>query len=113
MISFDSTRWSPLNQRRWLNFKANKRGFYSLLIFLVLFVVTLFAELLANDKPLLVSYQGSLYTPFLNSYAETTFGGDFETEADYRDEYVKGLIEENGWILWPPIRYSYDTINYQ
>ncbi len=113
MSLFRVSDWSPLNQRRWQNFRANKRGFYSLIFFSLLFLLTLFAELIANDKPLLVAYKGELYTPFLNSYAETTFGGDFETEADYRDEYVRELIENDGWILWPLIRYSYDTINYQ
>lgn len=104
--------WSPLNQRRYANFKANKRGYYSLWIFSVLFVLTLFAELLANDKPLLVYYDGGLYTPIAEVYAETEFGGEFETEADYRDEYVVDLIEGKGWMIWPPIRYSYDTHNY-
>lgn len=74
--------------------------------------ICLFAEIIANDKPILVSYNGSLYTPFLHSYPETTFGGDFETETDYRDPFVKDLIAQNGWIVWPPIRFSYDTISY-
>jgi len=113
MHMFNSSAWSPLNQRRLANFKANRRGYVSLWIFMVLFVLSLFAEVIANDKPLLVSYDGGLYTPFLNHYAETEFGGEFETEADYRDEYVIELIEGNGWMLWPPIRYSYDTHNFQ
>ena len=107
-----SGRISPINRRRWHNFKSNRRGYWSLWIFLVLFVVTLFAELIANDKPLLISYDGSFYAPLYKVYPETVFGGEFETEADYRDPYVVELIEEKGgWILWPPIRYSYDTIN--
>ena len=110
---FNSDSWSPLNRRRLANFRANKRGFYSLILFSVLFFISLFAELIANDKPLLVSYKSELFTPFLNSYPETTFGGDFETEADYRDEYVAELINEDGWMVWPLIKYSYDTINYQ
>lgn len=110
---FNSTQWTPLNQRRLANFKANKRGFYSLILFSILFFTTLFAELIANDKPILVSYNSQLYVPFLTSYPETEFGGDFETEADYRDEYVAELINENGWMIWPLIKYSYDTINYQ
>lgn len=109
----NTSSWSPLNRRRLANFKANKRGYYSLILFSILFFASLFAEIIANDKPLLVSYQGELYTPFLNSYPETAFGGDFETEADYRDEYVAELINEEGWMLWPLIQYSYDTINYQ
>jgi len=103
---------SPLNRRRWANFKANKRGFWSLWIFLVLFCVALFAEFVANDRPLLMKFDGHYYTPVFASYPETTFGGDFETEASYRDPYVKKMIEAKGWILWPPIRYSYQTINY-
>lgn len=113
MALFNSSTWSPLNQRRFTNFKNNKRGFYSLLLFSVLFVVSLFAEFLANDKPILVYFDNQLYTPIFNGYSETTFGGDFETEADYRDEYVNELINAKGWMVWPPIRYSYDTINYQ
>lgn len=103
---------NPITRRRLDNFKANKRGYWSLWIFAVLFVLSLFAELIANDKPLLVSYENSLYTPFLAEYAETEFGGFFETEADYRDPEVKELIEEKGWIVWPLIRYSYGTINF-
>ena len=102
---------SPINQRRWESFKANRRGLWSLRIFLFMFLVTLCAEFIANDKPLMLRYDGSLYAPVFFSYPETAFGGDFETEADYRDPYVKKLIEDKGWILWPPIRYSYNTIN--
>ncbi len=105
-------RLTPLTWRRWHNFKANRRGWWSLWVFLVLFVITLFADFIANDKPLLISYDGGFYAPIFVSYPETTFGGDFETEADYRDPYLAELIaEKQGWILWPPIRYSYDTIN--
>ncbi len=104
---------SPINQRRLENFKANRRGYWSMILFLGLFVLSLFAEVIANDKPLLISYKGGYFTPFLIEYPETTFGGDFETETDYRDPFVQELIdEEEGWILWPPIRYSYTTINY-
>jgi len=105
--------FSPINQRRLENFKANKRGYWSMMLFLGLFVISLFAEVIANDKPLLISVEGEIYTPFLVAYPETAFGGDFETEADYRDPFVSELIEEKGgWMLWPPIRYSYTTINY-
>ncbi|WP_135080988.1 ABC transporter permease [Terasakiella sp. SH-1] len=104
---------TPLNQRRWENFKKNRRGFWSLWLFLILFGVSLFAELIANDKPLLISYEGSLYTPFMTEYPETTFGGFFETEAEYRDPEVQSLITDaGGWIVWPMVRYSYDSINY-
>lgn len=103
---------SPLARRRLSQFRANKRGFWSLWIFLALFLVALFADFIANDKPLLIGYKGSLYAPVVTNYPETVFGGDFETEADYRDPYVVDLIEKDGWMVWPPIRYSYDTINY-
>jgi len=99
----------PLTRRRLENFKANKRGFWSLWIFLFLFVVSLFAEVIANDRPILIAYDGDFYTPFLVSYAETEFGGEFPTEADYTDLFVVELVEKKGWILWPPIRFSYDT----
>ncbi|HNQ92946.1 MAG TPA: ABC transporter permease, partial [Alphaproteobacteria bacterium] len=88
MLSF-----SPVTQRRWAQFKANKRGYWSLWIFLVLFVVAMSANLIANSKPLLVDYKGSTYVPFLKSYPETLFGGELETEADYRDPYVAELIK--------------------
>lgn len=104
---------SPINQRRLENFRANRRGYWSMIIFLGLFILSLFAELVANDKPLLISYKDDLYTPFIIEYPETAFGGDFETEADYRDPFVSELIEEEGgWMVWAPIRYSYTTINY-
>ncbi|MEH6403128.1 MAG: ABC transporter permease [Sneathiella sp.] len=104
---------SPINERRLENFKANKRGYWSMIFFLGLFVLSLFAEVIANDKPLLISVKGEIYVPFLVSYPETAFGGDFETEADYRDPFVSELIDENGgWMVWAPIRYSYTTINY-
>jgi microcin C transport system permease protein len=106
-------RLSPINQRRLHNFRSNRRGWWSLWIFAVLFGLSLFAEFLANDKPLLISYKGDWYLPVLVEYPETTFGGEFETEADYRDPYIQELIQgSGGWMLWPPIRYSYDTINY-
>ena len=131
---------SPLNQRRWRNFKANRRAYWSFWIFLVLFGLSLFAELLANDKPLLLRHKGAFYAPIFQFYPETAFGGDFRTEAAYRDPEVQCLIVaagseacwddpagvlaearaqgtaggeaiQKGWILWPPIPYSYNTIN--
>jgi microcin C transport system permease protein len=103
---------SPVSLRRWKNFKANKRGFWSLWIFLTLFIVSLFAEFIANEKPFLVKYDGGYYSPIFASYPETTFGGEFATEADYRDPYVQELIaKKDGWMIWPLIRYSYRTIN--
>lgn len=103
---------SPLTRRRLANFRANRRGWWSLWIFLAIFVLSLGAEFLANDKPLLVSFDGDFYCPVFKEYPETMFGGEFATEADYRDEYVVELIEEKGWMLWPPIPFAYDTINY-
>ncbi len=103
---------SPLTQRRLTNFKANRRGYWSFWIFLVLFGVTLFAEFVSNDNPLLVKFDGHYYVPVFASYPETTFGGEFQTEAKYRDPFVKKLIEAKGWMLWPPIPFSYNTINY-
>ncbi len=131
---------SPLNRRRWRNFRANRRAYWSLIVFAVLFGLSLFAELLANDKPLLVRFQGQFYTPIFTFHSERTFGGDFQTEAVYRDAEVQCLIRTGGaplclddpdaamaearergtvegeaivpgWILWPPIPYSYRTVN--
>lgn len=105
-------RLSPLNLRRWENFKANRRGYWSFWIFMALFVISLFAELIANDRPLLVKFDGRFYFPAVVNYSETTFGGDFETTADYRDPFLQKLIaEKDGWMLWPPVRYSYGTHN--
>lgn len=103
---------SPLNKRRWQNFKSNRRGYWSFWIFGVLFFVSLFAELIANDRPFLVKFDGKLYFPAFINYSETTFGGDFETAADYRDPYLQKLItDKGGTMVWPLIRYSYGTHN--
>jgi microcin C transport system permease protein len=103
---------SPLQRRRWEVFKSNRRGYWSLWIFLILFTISLFAEFIANEKPILVKFEGNLYWPIFKSYPETTFGGIFETEAVYRDPAVKQLIEEgDGWMIWPPIPFSYNTQN--
>ncbi len=102
---------SPLNTRRLRAFKANKRGYYSFIIFTALFLITLFAEFIANDKPFLVKYDGAFYMPIFKMYTEKQFGGEFETEADYRDPAVQQFIrEKGGWVVWPPIPYSYRTI---
>lgn len=103
---------SKLNQERWKRFKANRRGFWSLWVFLSLFVLSLFAEVIANDVPLFIRYDGKSFFPVLVEYSELEFGGEFETAADYRDPYVIDLIKNNGWTVWPPIRFNYDTINY-
>lgn len=121
---------SPINRRRLQNFRANKRGYWSLWIFLALFFISLFAEFIANDKPLVLKYDGSLYFPVMFTYTETDFGGLFATEADYRDPVLECLVRTNGseaceddintsdvkggspgWMIWPLIRYSYRTIN--
>ena len=103
---------SQINRRRWRNFKSNRRGFVSFWLFLILFLVSLFAEFIANDRPFLVKYDGSFYFPVFVQYEETTFGGEFETKADYRDPYLQKLIaEKGGYMVWPLIRYSYDTHN--
>ena len=128
---------SELNRRRWRTFKRNRRAWWSLWIFGVLFVFSLFAEFVANDKPIAVRFDGELYWPIWNDYPETTFGGDFQTAADYRDPVVRCLIRtggnlegcfdeadgftpeapvlegaEEGWVIWPLIAFSYDTVSY-
>ncbi|MEE9140796.1 MAG: ABC transporter permease [Alphaproteobacteria bacterium] len=110
--TFFGLRITPLTRRRIENFKANRRGYWSLWIFLALFAMTLFAEVIANDRPILIRFDGAYYVPVLKTYPETLFGGEFETETDYRDPFVADLITEKGWMVWPPIPYSYDTINY-
>ena len=103
---------SPLNRRRWQNFKANRRGYWSFWIFMVVFVISLFAEFIANDRPLFIRFDGHLYWPSVVTYSETTFGGDFETAADYRDPFLQKLIaDKGGRIVWTPVRFSYDTHN--
>jgi len=105
-------RLSPLNARRISNFKHNRRGYWSLWVFMALFLITLPAEFIANDRPLVVGYNGDLYFPVLNTYPETVFGGDFETEAEYRESDVQDLIRrKDGWMIWPLVEYSYNTIN--
>lgn len=107
-----SIHMSP-RQRAWHRFKTNKRGYYSLWIFSIVFVLSLFAELISNDKPLLVHYQDEYYFPVFKFYKETDFGGDFETEADYQDEYVRGILTSNGnWMIEPLNPFSYTTISY-
>lgn len=99
-------------RKRWLRFRHNRRGFYSLVIFLVLFGISLFAEILSNDKPLLVHYQGEYYFPLLRMYPETVFGGDFETETDYRDPYIRSILTtDENWIMYPPNPHSFNSIN--
>ena len=101
-------------KRRWQRFKNNKRGYYSLWIFSILFGLSLCAEFLSNDKPLLIFYEGTYYLPLLESYPETTFGGDFETETDYKDPYILDILTSGkNWVIFPLNPYTYDTINYE
>ena len=103
---------SPINIRRWYNFKANRRGYWSLWFFLVLFVLTLFAEFIANDKPLFIHYDGKNYFPVIFTYPDTEFGDDLGTAADYRDPHLQTFLDEHHAIeIWPPIQFSYKTIN--
>ena len=109
-VSSLGKRISPINRRRLDNFRANRRGYWSLWIFLFLFLISIFAEFLANDKPIFIQYDGHFFFPILVSYPETIFGGDFETEAEYSDPEVQNLIGKKGWSIWPLIPYSYDTV---
>lgn len=112
-IDVKPSRFSPLTRRRWANFCANRRGYWSLWIFLALFTITLFAEVVANDKPLIIKHEGRFYFPIFKTYAETEFGGVFKVEADYKDHFVQRLIEDKGgWMIWPIIPFSYQTIDY-
>ncbi|CAA7619130.1 putative oligopeptide transporter subunit; permease component of ABC superfamily transporter [Magnetospirillum sp. LM-5] len=103
---------TPLTRRRLETFCRNRRGFWSLWIFLGVLALSLAAELIANDRPILVRYDGAFYVPMIKDYPEVTFGGDFKTATDYRDPAVAELIDAKGWALWPPVRYSFGTINY-
>ena len=101
---------SPMNRRRLANFRANRRGYWSFWIFLVVFGLSLFAEFIANDRPIVLSYKGDLYYPIFTDYPETTFGG-FLPRTDYRDPVTIKEITDHGWEIWPPVRYSYNTVN--
>ncbi len=103
---------SPLAKKRIELFRANRRGFWSLWIFLFLFSITLCSEIIANDKPLLLKYKDEFYFPIFETYSDKVFGGDFETEAIYRDPYISGEINAHGWMVWPPVRFAFSTINY-
>ncbi|TYT74392.1 ABC transporter permease [Desulfobotulus mexicanus] len=97
-------------RRRWERFLANRKGLISLILFIILFFVSLFAEFIANDRPLMIRYQGETYFPVLKDYNETVFGGDFATLCDYRDPYIRENVDAHGFMIWPPIRFSYNTI---
>jgi len=100
---------TPINRRRLAQFRANKRGMISAVLFAVLFLISLFAEFIANDRPIVIRYDGAFYMPIFRDYPETTFGGDLPTTAEYTDVEVQKMIAAKGWMLWPPIPYSYDT----
>ncbi|WP_089604464.1 ABC transporter permease [Acinetobacter piscicola] len=102
---------SPITQARIEKFKQNRLGYFCFILFIILFILSLAAELIANERPLLVKYEQHYYLPVLKTYPETTFGGVFETEADYRDPVVQHLIDEKGWAIWPILRYSPQTPN--
>jgi len=102
----------PITIKRLRLFRSNRRGFIAFWLFAILFGLSLFAEFIANDKPIILKYQGGYYFPVVKFYPETTFGGDFLTETDYRDPYIAEKIKQNGWLIFPPIKYSYQTINY-
>lgn len=104
--------FSQINQQRVTRFKANKRAYWSYWLFMGLFIVCMCAELVANDKPVFITFKGELYFPLLKSYSEIEFGGEFDFEADYRADYLQRLILADGAIYWPLIRFSYATINY-
>ncbi len=103
---------SPILKRRLKRFKNNKRAFISLIIFMCLFITSLFAEFIANDKPIIMKYKGEFYFPVFFTYSDKEFNGFFDTEANYKDEFTINEITNNGWIIWPIIKYSYDTIEY-
>ena len=109
-MNMDSIRFTPLTRRRLQRFRSNRRGWWSLWIFVILFITTLLAEVIANDKPFVVYFKGEIYFPIVKAYPETTFGGDFLTEADYRNPYLSELIERDGWALWPIVRYHHRTV---
>ena len=112
MSAWSDMTSNPINQRRWQQFRQNKRGYYALWIFIALFGLSLFAEIIANDKPVLVYYQGEVYMPILRDHPETTFGGDFDTWTDFTDPYIQQQINAQGWMVWPLIPFSYQSINY-
>ncbi len=103
---------NPANRARWMRFRQNRRGFWSLWIFAVVMVLALLSNVVANEKPLLVRYQGHLYLPFMFNYTESTFGGELQTAADYQDPFVVKQLESHGWVIWAPLRQSYNSINF-
>lgn len=113
LLTWQRIKQNPSNHHRWTQFKSNKRGYYSLWIFSILFLLSLFAEVWVNDKPILVSYQSNWYFPILQDIPEYKLGGDFDISTDYRDPYMAEQINKEGWMLWPLIPFYYDSINYE
>ncbi len=111
-ITLFRIKLSPLNQRRLENFKKNRRGYWSLRLFLLLFGLSLFSEIIANDKPIFIFFDEQAYFPIIQDLPETAFGGEFKTETDYQDPFVQNLISEKGWMIWPPIPYHYKTADF-
>ena len=105
-----NSRLSPLNRRRWQNFRANRRGWWSLWLFLAMFLVAMGSDFIANDRPIVASYKGELLFPVFVDYPEAKFGG-FLATPDYRSDFIAGEIENNGWAIWPPVRFSYGTVD--
>lgn len=111
-MRFPRPQLTPMGRQRWQRFKANRRAWWSLWVFGIVFAVSMVSELVANDRPLLIWHDGEPHLPMLTTYTEVDFGGEFDLPADYRDPYMRELIEEDGWILWPLIPYRYNTINH-
>ena len=103
---------SRLNQRRWQSFKANRRAYWSLIVFGCVFFLSLLVEIIANEKPLLIKYKDEFLFPIVHVYTDKYFGGDFETEADYQDPFIVNKIKQNGWMLMPIIPYSFNSVDY-
>ncbi|WP_363317402.1 microcin C ABC transporter permease [uncultured Gilliamella sp.] len=101
-----------INQQRWQRFKHNRRGYYSLWVFLIFFIISLFSDFIVNDRPIFIKYQDNYYSPIFHFYPETEFGGQLDTQTNYLDPQVQNQIEQDGWILWPLFRYTYNTLIY-
>ncbi|WP_297198309.1 microcin C ABC transporter permease [uncultured Pluralibacter sp.] len=103
---------NAVNQARWVRFRHNRRGFWSLVLFLLIFTCSMASELIANEQPLVVKYSGKLYFPAIKTYSEKTFGGEFATAADYQDPWLQKRLDEHGWVLWAPVRFGATSINF-
>ena len=103
---------NAVNQARWARFRHNRRGFWSLVLFVLIFACSMASELIANEQPLVVKYSGKLYFPAIKTYSEKTFGGEFATAADYQDPWLQKRLEEHGWVLWAPVRFGATSINF-